>query len=125
MSTSVINAGYNYIVEDAQLKEVFEHLAVMGEYARCRDNGDGTHSLYAEAWDDMLCGNVSYSFANIAGEFIRAYCLPFSYACFYEEENRYYAMAWKDADGETWIENRQPVNPFASEIEKLERKEDK
>jgi len=120
MSTYVIDEGSRYLVKAENLEAAYKWLEGEGEFAHKVDICKDCIVLSADGYEDMFCGNVSYSFADSVADFMERFCEERSYACFYDEEQREFTLVWKDKDG-THIDGDGLANPFAWKMEELER----
>lgn len=117
MGVWISDCGSRYIVKEENLDAAAEWLSAewygFTEPEQCRD-------YIINNCEDVFYGDVPYNHQTVAHEFMERFCEPGSYACFFDEENLYHAITWKDEYG-THDDGKPVENPYTGKIEELER----
>lgn len=120
MSMYATDAGSRYIVKAKNLEAAYEWLEHEGEFAHRVGVVRDCVILSANGYEDMFCGQVSYSVGRWISAFMERFCEPGSYACHHIDEFDEYCLYWKDGAG-VHDECREAGNPFENMIAELER----
>ena len=113
------DAGSRYLVKAENLDAAYEWLKKEGEFAHRVGIVRDCIVLSADGYEDMFCGNVSYSVGDCIKEFLERFCEPGSYACHHIDEFDEYCLYWKDGEG-VRDECKEVGNPFAEKMMELE-----
>lgn len=119
MSMYAMDAGSRYLVKAENLDAAYEWLKKEGEFAHVVGIVRNCLVLSADGYEDMFCGNVSYSVGDCIKEFLERFCEPGSYACHHIDEFDEYCLYWKDGEG-VRDECKEVGNPFAEKMMELE-----
>ena len=120
MSMYAYDAGSRYLVKASNLDAAYEWLRKEGEYAHKVGIVRDCIILSADGYEDMFCGEVSYSIGDLIVEFMKKFCEPGSYACHHIDEYNEYVLYWMDDERIVYDESKVLDNPFAEKMMELE-----